>query len=130
MLNSEIRNNAILNSLASSRKQKTLLLPKLLTEKLARLKVIDGARPRKKKMLSCSKKKWRKMRVKPTDLMSSPRVLPVGCSLFRHVHCTHHHTTVVKGGQMRDYQVQGLNWMVGLNHNGINGILADEMVSR
>lgn len=28
---------------------------------------------------------------------------------------------------MRDYQVQGLNWMVGLHHNGINGILADEM---
>ncbi|KAK4702238.1 hypothetical protein P7C70_g3988, partial [Phenoliferia sp. Uapishka_3] len=33
----------------------------------------------------------------------------------------------VKGGQMRDYQVQGLNWMVSLHHNGINGILADEM---
>lgn len=29
---------------------------------------------------------------------------------------------------MRDYQVQGLNWMVGLHYNGINGILADEMV--
>lgn len=29
---------------------------------------------------------------------------------------------------MRDYQVQGLNWMVSLHHNGINGILADEMV--
>lgn len=29
---------------------------------------------------------------------------------------------------MRDYQVQGLNWMVSLYHNGINGILADEMV--
>ena len=29
---------------------------------------------------------------------------------------------------MRDYQVQGLNWMIGLHHNGINGILADEMV--
>lgn len=28
---------------------------------------------------------------------------------------------------MRDYQVQGLNWMVSLHHNGINGILADEM---
>ena len=28
---------------------------------------------------------------------------------------------------MRDYQVQGLNWMIGLHHNGINGILADEM---
>jgi len=38
--------------------------------------------------------------------------------------------TVVKGGKMRDYQVQGLNWMISLHHNGINGILADEMVSR
>jgi SNF2 family DNA or RNA helicase len=36
---------------------------------------------------------------------------------------------VVKGGKMRDYQVQGLNWMISLHHNGINGILADEMVS-
>ncbi|KIJ54005.1 hypothetical protein M422DRAFT_201104 [Sphaerobolus stellatus SS14] len=33
----------------------------------------------------------------------------------------------VKGGKMRDYQVQGLNWMVSLHHNGLNGILADEM---
>ncbi|GAA96867.1 uncharacterized protein L969DRAFT_94873 [Mixia osmundae IAM 14324] len=33
----------------------------------------------------------------------------------------------VKGGKMRDYQIQGLNWMIGLHHNGINGILADEM---
>ena len=31
---------------------------------------------------------------------------------------------------MRDYQVQGLNWMVSLHHNGISGILADEMVCR
>lgn len=29
---------------------------------------------------------------------------------------------------MRDYQVAGLNWMASLHHNGINGILADEMV--
>lgn len=34
----------------------------------------------------------------------------------------------VKGGKMREYQVQGLNWMCGLHYNGINGILADEMV--
>ena len=31
---------------------------------------------------------------------------------------------------MRDYQIQGLNWMISLHHNGINGILADEMVRR
>ena len=30
-------------------------------------------------------------------------------------------------GQMRDYQVHGLNWMISLYENGINGILADEM---
>jgi len=29
---------------------------------------------------------------------------------------------------MRPYQLQGLNWMVSLHHNGLNGILADEMV--
>lgn len=34
----------------------------------------------------------------------------------------------VINGMMRPYQVQGLNWMVSLQHNGLNGILADEMV--
>lgn len=33
----------------------------------------------------------------------------------------------VKSGEMRDYQVRGLNWMISLYENGINGILADEM---
>ena len=33
----------------------------------------------------------------------------------------------IKSGQMRDYQIRGLNWMIGLYENGINGILADEM---
>src|SRR6266446_3535162 len=28
---------------------------------------------------------------------------------------------------MRGYQLQGLNWMVSLHHNGLNGILGDEM---
>lgn len=33
----------------------------------------------------------------------------------------------IKSGQMRDYQIRGLNWMISLYENGINGILADEM---
>ena len=35
----------------------------------------------------------------------------------------------LKGGQfkLRDYQLDGLNWMVSLYETGINGILADEM---
>ena len=34
----------------------------------------------------------------------------------------------IKAGEMRDYQVRGLNWMISLYEHGINGILADEMV--
>ncbi|KAL1978727.1 hypothetical protein VTN31DRAFT_1586 [Thermomyces dupontii] len=30
-------------------------------------------------------------------------------------------------GEMRDYQIDGLNWLVSLHENGISGILADEM---
>ncbi|KAK3707858.1 chromatin remodeling complex Adenosinetriphosphatase [Vermiconidia calcicola] len=33
----------------------------------------------------------------------------------------------IQGGEMRDYQVAGLNWLIGLHENGISGILADEM---
>ena len=33
----------------------------------------------------------------------------------------------IKGGTMRWYQLEGLNWMVNLYEQGINGILADEM---
>ena len=33
----------------------------------------------------------------------------------------------IKNGEMRDYQVAGLNWLVSLHENGISGILADEM---
>lgn len=30
-------------------------------------------------------------------------------------------------GEMRDYQLRGLNWLITLYENGINGILGDEM---
>jgi len=33
----------------------------------------------------------------------------------------------VVNGEMRTYQLEGLNWMLRLHENGINGILADEM---
>ncbi|KAG5190619.1 P-loop containing nucleoside triphosphate hydrolase protein [Tribonema minus] len=34
---------------------------------------------------------------------------------------------LITHGTMRDYQLEGLNWMIKLHDNGINGILADEM---
>lgn len=33
----------------------------------------------------------------------------------------------IQNGEMRDYQVTGLNWMISLYNNNISGILADEM---
>ena len=33
----------------------------------------------------------------------------------------------IKFGMMRPYQLEGLNWMIKLQENGVNGILADEM---
>ena len=34
---------------------------------------------------------------------------------------------LISGGVMRKYQLEGLQWMINLDQNGINGILADEM---
>lgn len=33
----------------------------------------------------------------------------------------------ITGGVMKDYQLEGLEWLVSLYENGLNGILADEM---
>ena len=37
--------------------------------------------------------------------------------------------TMLKGGQLKEYQLEGLRWMVSLYNNNLNGILADEMVT-
>lgn len=34
---------------------------------------------------------------------------------------------LVSGGQMKNYQLDGLEWLITLYENGLNGILADEM---
>lgn len=34
---------------------------------------------------------------------------------------------IMTGGKLKDYQVKGLQWMVSLYNNRLNGILADEM---
>jgi len=35
--------------------------------------------------------------------------------------------SILMGGQLRDFQMVGLNWLVSLYNNNLNGILADEM---
>lgn len=35
--------------------------------------------------------------------------------------------SLITGGTLRDYQLEGVEWLVSLFENGLNGILADEM---
>ena len=35
--------------------------------------------------------------------------------------------TILVGGKLKEYQMKGLEWMVSLYNNHLNGILADEM---
>ncbi len=35
--------------------------------------------------------------------------------------------SIIKGGTLKPFQINGLNWMITLYETGINGILADEM---
>lgn len=55
---------------------------------------------------------------------------PLWASSYHHPHSLSIllHLLDVKWGKLRDYQVRGLNWLISLYENGINGILADEMV--
>ena len=39
----------------------------------------------------------------------------------------HEQPAMLRGGQLRDYQLKGLRWLVALHDHGLNGILADEM---
>lgn len=39
----------------------------------------------------------------------------------------HKQPELIKGGELRSYQLEGMNWLIQLFENGINGILADEM---
>lgn len=34
---------------------------------------------------------------------------------------------ILEGGELRNYQMEGLNWLYKLYQAGLNGILADEM---
>lgn len=36
--------------------------------------------------------------------------------------------SILTGGKLTDYQMDGLNWLISLYETGLNGILADEMV--
>lgn len=88
-------------------------------------------------MLATESRKKRKMKSYsktgnlPLMVMTNRRYLrnpPAVSARFQTILEALTHSLSVIDGTMRPYQLQGLNWMVSLHHNGLNGILADEMV--
>eukprot|EP01083_Nonionella_stella_P202783 740516_1 len=35
--------------------------------------------------------------------------------------------SIICNGELRDYQIEGVSWLINLRNNGLHGILADEM---
>lgn len=50
-----------------------------------------------------------------------------GSSVFEDPSFVTESPSFVKNGVLRDYQIQGLNWLISLHENKLSGILADEM---
>lgn len=66
---------------------------------------------------------------KETDGGGTPRT--AGQRFHQAAHATRETITtqpsILVGGELKSYQIEGLNWTVSLFNNGLNGILADEM---
>lgn len=70
--------------------------------------------------MSCSHRHRKTEQEEDEELLAEERESP---QVFRFEESP----SYIKAGEMRDYQIRGLNWMISLYENGINGILADEM---
>ncbi|KAK9868512.1 hypothetical protein WJX84_000615 [Apatococcus fuscideae] len=62
-----------------------------------------------------------------TEEMEDEQMLKEEDTLVERGHRLSTQPSVIANGTMREYQLQGLNWLIHLYDNGINGILADEM---
>ena len=70
-----------------------------------------------------------------TTVVAGAAVTGVGTANAKAYYATAHRRTEVvsqprslAGGDLKEYQLGGLQWMVSLYNNNLNGILADEMV--
>ncbi|KAJ6324008.1 hypothetical protein OIU76_011333 [Salix suchowensis] len=74
-------------------------------------------RERRKRQQSFQNKGIKKNDITPVKFASR------SCILFKVTEQPY----ILKGGQLRSYQLEGLQWMLSLFNNNLNGILADEM---
>ena len=65
------------------------------------------------------------------NLLKSLKEMEAGDDMeFESPHITrlYFQPSILTGGKLTDYQLDGLNWLISLYETGLNGILADEMV--
>ncbi|BFZ57202.1 Putative ATPase [Savitreella phatthalungensis] len=60
------------------------------------------------------------------DAEEGPRTVGV-CGASGHERTRKRQPELITGGYLKDYQLSGVEWLVSLYENGLNGILADEM---
>ena len=70
----------------------------------------------------------------PTNEYAQSNDDNVDIELLDYYNTAHKHREIILtqpemlvGGQLKDYQIKGLQWMISLYNNRLNGILADEM---
>ena len=64
-----------------------------------------------------------------TEAEEDAQLLKTATSARRTVYLNAQPKLLADHCKMHKYQLEGLNWMIKLHDHGINGILADEMVS-
>ncbi|XP_054282697.1 lymphocyte-specific helicase-like [Macrosteles quadrilineatus] len=71
----------------------------------------------------------KKRRTDSDEILKKPEPTPLSgvCINSMGLEVSENQPVLFEGGVLRDYQLQGLEWMKALFENGVNGILADEM---
>jgi len=83
--------------------------------------------PGRRKSSSSSSSQQKGGRARKSEASEDRELLKQAQSAVAAVTRLHVQPKAITGGKMRPYQLEGLNWLVKLYDNNVNGILADEM---
>ena len=72
-------------------------------------------------------KKKNKQKIRATEKEEDEELLhEADMSMTQYFHLEEQ-PTIICNGTLRDYQLEGVSWLINLRNNGLHGILADEM---
>lgn len=89
------------------------------------LKGIDSESKKKKNSIDGTRHSRKSEKEEDEELMADEEI--EGDEEFEDSSFVTESPSYVRHGKLRDYQIQGLNWLISLHENRLSGILADEM---